>query len=96
MKLNLKPAKKINNVLARCATRIARRVKPSKMPAPAAVPERFRRLKWNELVSRGDFVADGRQGFEPWEGPPGFRADAFLKPIYRRWKHQPAGAGKPE
>ena len=30
--------------------------------------ERFRRLKGNELVTRGDFVEDGNQGFEPWEG----------------------------
>ena len=44
----------------------------------------FRLLKWNELVRRGDFVEDGHQGFEPWEGPSGFRADAFVKPIYRR------------
>ncbi len=47
-------------------------------------PNRLRRLKGNELVSRGDFVADAQRGFEPWEGPGGFRADAFVKPIYRR------------
>jgi hypothetical protein len=50
----------------------------------AGRPEHFRRLKWNELVSRGDFVASEHQGFEPWEGPGGFRADSFVKPIYRR------------
>jgi len=44
----------------------------------------FRRLKSNELVSRGDFVGDAQRGFELWEGPGGFRADAFLQPIYRR------------
>jgi len=44
----------------------------------------FRRLKWNELVVSGDFVVNDQRGFEPWEGPSGFRADAFLKPIYRR------------
>jgi len=49
-------------------------------------PKHLRRLKWNELVSRGDFVADGRQGFEPWEGPSGFRADSFVNPIYRQDK----------
>ena len=48
----------------------------------------FRRLKWNELVSRGDFVMDEHQDFEPWEGPTGFQADSFLKPIYRRRKHR--------
>jgi hypothetical protein len=51
---------------------------------PAATPKHLRRLKWNERVTRGDFVADGREGFEPWAGPAGFRADAFVKPIYRR------------
>jgi len=55
--------------------------------AVAAAPKRLRRLKWNELVRRGDFVEDGRQGFEPWEGPAGFRADAFIKTIYRKLAH---------
>lgn len=53
-------------------------------PAKAGIPKRFRRLKWNELVSHGDFVADEQRGFEPWEGPSGFRADSFMKPIYRQ------------
>lgn len=67
---------------------------PKRVPSPAAipadessksaVPRRFRRLKRNELVRTGDFVAVLRQGFELWEGPTGFRADAFVKPIYRR------------
>ena len=26
----------------------------------------LRRLKWNELVSRGDFVMDEHRDFEPW------------------------------
>ena len=52
----------------------------------------LRRLKWNERVRRGDFVADGRQGFELWEGPSGFRADAFVKQIYRRLGRQPSQA----
>ncbi len=50
----------------------------------------FRILEWNELVRRGDFVEDGHQGFEPWEGPAGFRADAFVKQIYRRLKSAPS------
>jgi hypothetical protein len=62
-------------------------------PAIAVVPESLRRLKWNELVRRGDFIEDGQNGFEPWEGPSGFRADAFVKKIYRRL--HPA-AGKPQ
>jgi hypothetical protein len=58
------------------------------------VQEHFRPLKWDERVQRGDFVDDGRQGFEPWVGPAGFRADAFVKQIYRRLKNRPARAGK--
>lgn len=54
--------------------------------AQADEAKRFRRLKWNELVSHGDFISDGNRGFEPWDGPTGFRADAFVKPIYRREK----------
>ncbi|MGD0253118.1 MAG: hypothetical protein ABSC01_10535 [Verrucomicrobiota bacterium] len=50
----------------------------------AGVPERFRRLKWNEVVCHGDFVANERLGLEPWEGPGGFQAATFVKPIYRR------------
>jgi hypothetical protein len=56
-------------------------------PSPTAVAvatDRFRRLKWDEMVRRGDFVEDGRQGFEPWEGPSGFHAGSFVKTIYRR------------
>jgi len=52
--------------------------------APFRISKLFRRLKWNEVVRRGDFVADGRLALEPWEGPGGFRADAFVKSIYRR------------
>jgi hypothetical protein len=54
-------------------------------PAAAAIlPEWLRPLKWNERVQRGDFVEDGRAGFEPWVGPSGFRADSFVKQIFRR------------
>jgi hypothetical protein len=56
----------------------------------AAVPKRLRRLKWNELVRSGDFVENSGHGFEPWFGPAGFRADAFIKTIYRKLSHQPA------
>ena len=55
----------------------------------------FRRLKPNEMVRAGDFVANEQQGFEPWDGPSGFLADAFVKPIYRRSGNgQAAGARK--
>ena len=59
------------------------------MKVKACNPKRFRRLKWNELVSRGDFITNERRGFEPWEGPGGFQAGSFLKPIYRRSKSHP-------
>jgi len=52
-------------------------------PARASVPKRLRRLKWNEVVWYGDFVADKRFGLQPWEGPGGFRADAFVGAVYR-------------
>jgi len=62
--------------------------------ASTADAKSLRPLKWNELVCRGDFVEDGHQGFEPWVGPSGFRADAFVKQIYRRLKRPSAGAAK--
>ena len=40
-------------------------------PARASVPERFRRLKWNEVVWSG-------------EAPGVFRASSFARPIYRK------------
>ena len=63
--------------------------------SPSALPvllEHLRLLKWHERVRRGDFVTDGGQGFELWEGPSGFRADAFVKQIYRRLGRPPAKA----
>jgi len=56
----------------------------------ADFPKRLRRLKWNGLVRRGDSVEDNPNGFEPWIGPAGFRADAFIKTIYRKLARQPA------
>ena len=46
------------------------------------VSKTMRQLEWDEVVREGDFVIAG-EGFESWEGPTGFRADSFLKPIYR-------------
>lgn len=62
---------------------------------PSILPvsrEQLRLLKRNERVQRGDFVSDGRDGFELWKGPGGFRADAFEKQMYRRLR--PAKARK--
>ena len=56
--------------------------------------KRFRLLKWNELVRQGDFVADLLGAFQLWEGPTGFRADAFVKPIYRQDKSRPSAGRK--
>ena len=64
-------------------------------PAVTAAAKTFRPLKWNELVKRGDYVEDGNHGFEPWVGPAGFRADAFIKQIYCKQSRAPVVAEKP-
>jgi hypothetical protein len=51
--------------------------------ANVGISKRYRRLKAHELVMLGDFVADEQRGLELWEGPNGFRADAFVKAMYR-------------
>ncbi len=66
-----------------CRAKPTRRTGEPIAPARASVPKRFRRLKWNEVVWYGDFVADKRFGLQPWEGPGGFRADAFVGAVYR-------------
>jgi hypothetical protein len=58
------------------------------------VPKRLRRLKSDELVSVGDFVANESNEFELWEGPQGFLADSFIKPIYRRAVEQSLGGAR--
>jgi len=83
MKLNTYPARRTRERGVDRAVKPTRRTgEPDALPG-AGVPERFRRLKWNEVVRHGDFVADERLGLELWEGPGGFRADTFVKPIYR-------------
>ena len=62
--------------------------------ALALIPKSLRLLKWHERVRRGDFVEAGNHGVETWVGPSGFRADAFVKQIYRRLGRQPAAARK--
>ena len=84
MKLSMDPAGKSRQRVRTRATKPVKRTGEPEAPARAAVPKRLRRLKWYELVRLGDFVADEHQGFALWEGPSGFRADAFVKPIYRR------------
>ena len=84
MKLDPEPTRKNCENMTGCVTQTTQPVNKPGAAAKAGAPKRFRRLKWNELVSPGDFVADEHRRFEPWEGPSGFRADAFVKPIYRQ------------
>ena len=84
LKLNTESNRKNCEEVVSGPTKPARRVDGPEVSAKVAGPGHFRRLKMNEVVSHGDFVANERLGFEPWEGPGGFRAGAFLKPIYRR------------
>lgn len=84
MKLNLELTKQSRATLAGGRTKTPPRVNQPTATAKPDVLKPFRLLKSNEVVGRGDFVADEHCGFQPWEGPGGFRADAFVKPIYRR------------
>jgi hypothetical protein len=56
-----------------CLAKPTQRTGEPEAPSRASVPERFRRLKWNEVVWSGDFIADERLGFELWEAPGVFR-----------------------
>ena len=76
---------------------------PLKQPATSGDTERmartddtkrFRRLKFNELVSVGDYVAGKDNQFEPWDGPRGFQAGSFVQPIYRAQGRRPATSKK--
>ena len=44
---------------------------------------RFRRVKSNEIVIPGDYIREGENCYEPWDGPRGFRAASFCKAVYR-------------
>jgi hypothetical protein len=60
----------------------------------APEPKGFRRLKFNELVSEGDFVQDETRGMQPWDGPRGFQAGSFVKPIFRTERRRTSVAKK--
>jgi hypothetical protein len=75
-----------NSASTTCILEPLRPAGESGLPAAAGIPKRFRRLKFNEMVIHGDFVADQFRRLEPWKGPSGFRADAFVRPIYRAAK----------
>src|SRR5437879_5318479 len=44
---------------------------------------RFRRLKLGERVWTGDYIKSTSGGYEPWDGPGGFCASSFARPVYR-------------
>ncbi len=94
MKLNLESTKANCEARAGGAAGTSQSAHPPGAATQAGVPKSFRRLKSNELVGRGDFVVDEHRGFEPWEGPGGFQAKAFVKPIYRRQGRRPAAVRK--
>jgi hypothetical protein len=77
--------------LARPKNRIMNEIVPE-AGAGAMTLEDLRSLKGHETVRRGDFESDGHKGYALWVGPAGFRADSFVKQIYRRRKLPPAGA----
>ena len=72
MKMNLAPLEKPSDGRAASG------------PAPADEPTGYRRLKFNELVTVGDYVIGKNEAFEPWDGPRGFQAGSFNQAIYRR------------
>lgn len=80
----MEAADKSREPLAPDATGRTQSLSRPETTAQADIPGELRRLNGNEVVSRGDFVAGEHQGFELWEGPAGFRADSFVKPVYRQ------------
>ena len=92
MKPIIEPARRDLDAPSRCAIQI----RPSETKPDASsedgAPKRFRRLEASELVSHGDFVLDNQQALELWDGPTGFRADAFVKSVYRSDESGPFAA----
>ena len=73
-------------VVAAGAAKPTRQTGESTASARAGNSKAFRRLKWHEMVRRGDFVTNAHRQLEKLEGLTGFRADSFVKPIYRATK----------
>jgi len=94
MKPNLGFNGRNRGCLLQGTAKLAQQPDESEVPSRNGVLDRFRRLKWNELVRQGDFVANGGRKLELWEGLNGFRADSYLKPIYRKWGCRPNGDKK--
>ena len=60
--------------------------RPADWPAQLAAlagPVQFRRLKSKELVLPGDYVKEGEDSYQLWNGPRGFQAASFHKEVYR-------------
>src|SRR6266481_3986896 len=69
-----------------CLAKRTQRTGEPEAPARASVPERFQRLKWNEVVWSG-------------EAPAVFRAGSFARPIYRKEeteRFRPTSTRKPK
>jgi hypothetical protein len=68
-----------------CLAKPTQRTGKPEALARASVPERFRRLKWNEVVWSGDFVAGERLGFNCGKGR-GYSEPACLRDQFTRRK----------
>ena len=64
--------------------RTGRRKAEYKVAVVAGVASAFRRLRENELVWSNDYLFDRQVGLQLWDGPGGFQAGTFMKPVYRR------------
>jgi hypothetical protein len=56
---------------------------PSELPTALDGSTQFRRLKSKELVLPGDYVKEGENSYQLWNGPRGFQAASFHKEVYR-------------
>jgi len=96
MKLHVEPIKTLSEGTRDGEAESAEAVIQPEASTKDASPKRFRRLKWNELVGPGDFIKNEHEGFEPWQGPNGFRASSFVKSIYRQYEKRSVTAKKTE
>ena len=65
-------------------TGIVRRDAEGKTAIAASGRANFRRLRANELVWSSDYLMDTQLGMQLWDGPGGFQAGTFTKPVYRK------------
>ncbi len=86
MKPNLKLTNDDGANMVTCAPKPTPQANETSTPVGASIPKGFRRLKWNEMVNRGDFVANPNRRLEKLDGLTGFRAGSFVQPIYRATK----------